>query len=165
MNAMHTHRYEITVVWTGNRGEGTANYRAYARDHDLRAEGPPPIAASSDPAYRGDAERWNPEQLLVAALSDCHMLWYLHACAVGGVNVLAYEDRAEGAMETSKDGSGHFTEVTLRPVVTVADASMTEEAQALHDVAHDKCFIANSVNFPVRHEPEIKVGAADSAAP
>jgi organic hydroperoxide reductase OsmC/OhrA len=161
---MHTHRYETTVTWTGNRGEGTANFRAYARDHDVLAEGRPPIAASSDPGLRGDPERWNPELLLVAALSECHMLWHLHLCAVGGVVVEAYEDRAEGVMTTTKDGSGQFTEVVLRPVVTVADASMTEKAQALHPKAHEMCFIANSVNFPVRHEPTVEVAEGRPAA-
>jgi organic hydroperoxide reductase OsmC/OhrA len=151
------HRYETTVVWTGNRGEGTANYRAYGRDHEVRAEGVPPIAGSADRTFRGDADRWNPEQLLVAALSQCHMLAYLHQCAVGGVVVLAYEDRAEGTLATTKEGSGHFTEVVLRPVVTVSDASMTEKAGALHDKAHELCFIASSVNFPVRHEPTAQV--------
>lgn len=150
---MTEHRYETTVVWTGNTGEGTASFRAYKRDHDVRAEGPPPIAASSDPAFRGDPERWNPEQMLVASLSQCHMLWHLLLCAIRGVVVVAYEDRAEGTMEMTKDGGGRFTEVVLRPRVTVADASMTAKAQELHEEAHAKCFIAQSMNFPVRHEP------------
>jgi organic hydroperoxide reductase OsmC/OhrA len=156
---MHTHRYETTVVWTGNRGEGTASFRAYARDHEVHSDGRPPIPASSDPGFRGDPTRWNPEQLLVAALSECHLLWHLHLCAVGGVVVVAYEDRAEGTMAENEDGGGHFTEVVLRPVVTVAEASMTEKAQALHAKAHEMCFIANSVNFPVRHEPTVQIAA------
>lgn len=154
---MNTHRYETTVIWTGNRGEGTANYRAYGRDHEIRGDGRPTILGSSDPAFRGDRDRWNPEQLLVAALSDCHMLYFLHLCAVGGVVVVAYEDRAEGVMTQSKEGGGHFVEATLRPVVTVADESMAAAAQELHDKAHDLCFIASSVNFPVRHEPSVRV--------
>ena len=152
-----SHRYEVAVVWTGNRGEGTAGYRAYGRDHEVTAEGRPALHGSSDPVFRGDAERWNPEQLLVAALSQCHLLSYLHVCAVSDVVVVAYEDRADGEMVTTDEGGGRFTEVTLRPVVTVADASMVEPARGLHARAHELCFISSSVNFPVRHEPEIRV--------
>jgi organic hydroperoxide reductase OsmC/OhrA len=151
------HRYEATVVWTGNRGEGTTSYRAYARDHEVTADGRPAIAGSSDPVFRGDPARWNPEQLLVASLSQCHLLEYLHLCAVSGVVVVAYEDRPVGVMTETEDGGGRFTEVTLKPVVTVADASMTDAASELHVRAHELCFIASSVNFPVRHEPEIRV--------
>lgn len=154
---MREHRYETTVVWTGNTGEGTANYRAYTRDLEARGDGLPPIPSSSDPAFRGDPERWNPELLLVSALSQCHMLWHLHLCATGGVVVVAYEDRAEGTMAQTDDGGGHFTEVVLRPRVTVADASMTAKAQELHEPAHARCFIAQSMNFPVRHEPSVDV--------
>jgi organic hydroperoxide reductase OsmC/OhrA len=160
MSSGKAHRYAVEVSWTGNRGQGTASYRAYARDHVLRADGRPPIPGSSDPVFRGDPERWNPEQLLVASLSQCHLLWYLHVCAVSGVVVVAYQDRAEGVMMEGEDGGGRFTEVTLRPVVTVAEASMAASALELHDRAHELCFIANSVNFPVRHEPEIRVHGA-----
>ena len=147
-----THAYAITTTWTGNRGQGTASYRAYGRDHDLAAEGRSTLGASSDPAFRGEADRWNPELLLVAALSDCHLLAYLHLCAVNGVVVTAYRDEATGTMEQVGDG-GRFTEVVLHPVVTVADESMIERANALHHDAHASCFIAGSVNFPVRTEP------------
>ena len=146
------HTYEITATWTGNRGEGTSHYRAYGRDHDLSAEGRPVLPASSDPAFRGDPTRWNPELLLVAALSDCHLLSYLHLCAVHGVVVTAYRDQAVGVMEQTGDG-GRFAEVVLRPVVTVAEESMIPAANSLHHEAHENCFIANSVNFPVRTEP------------
>jgi organic hydroperoxide reductase OsmC/OhrA len=152
-----THRYEVTVVWTGNQGEGTASYRAYARDHEVTGDGTPSIPGSSDPTFSGDPERWNPEQLLVASLSQCHLLSYLHLCAVSGVVVVAYEDHPDGVMIETEDGGGRFTEVTLRPVVTVAEASMTETALELHGRAGELCFIASSVNFPVRHEPEIHV--------
>lgn len=154
-----THTYAITTTWTGNRGEGTSGYRAYGRDHDLDAVGRPTLQASSDPAFRGDPERWNPELLLVAALSDCHLLAYLHLCAVNGVVVTAYTDNAEGTMAQVGDG-GHFTEVVLRPRVTVADASMITAANALHHDAHRRCFIAASVSFPVRTEPTSTVGEA-----
>lgn len=151
------HTYDVTVTWTGNQGTGTSGYRAFGRDHDVTADGPPPLAASADPAFRGDAARWNPEQELVAALSQCHMLWYLHLCAVAKVVVTAYEDTARGTMVLGPDGGGRFTEVVLRPRITIADAAMADTAAALHHDANAKCFIANSVNFPVHHEPEITV--------
>jgi len=158
-----THSYEVAVSWTGNTGEGTADYRAYSRDHEVTAEGRPAIAGSSDPTFRGDAARWNPEQLLVAALSQCHLLWYLHLCAVSEVIVVAYEDHAVGEMAQDEDGGGRFTEVTLRPVVTVADEPMTATALELHPRAHELCFVASSVNFPVRHEPRIEVAPTSSS--
>jgi organic hydroperoxide reductase OsmC/OhrA len=149
------HQYDITVSWTGNDGEGTASYRSYRRDHDVEAPGRPRIAGSSDPTFRGDAAKWNPEQLLVAALSQCHMLSYLHLCAIDGVVVTAYVDEAHGEMVVNADGSGQFTSVVLRPHVTVADPAMVERAGELHADAGKLCFIARSVNFPVHHEPSI----------
>jgi len=150
-----THSYDVSVTWTGNRGTGTSAYRAYDRAHEVRANGPEVIAGSSDPAFRGDPGRWNPELELTAALSQCHMLAYLHLCVVAGVSVMSYTDAARGVMVENADGSGHFTEVVLRPRVTVASAGMVEKATTLHREAHAKCFIANSVNFPVRHEPVV----------
>jgi organic hydroperoxide reductase OsmC/OhrA len=155
---IRTHSYDVTVAWTGNRGSGTSGYREYGRDHKVtvsgaeEAERPQPIAGSSDSAFRGDAARWNPEQLLVAALAQCHMLSYLHVCATAGIVVTGYTDEAHGTMTETTDGGGHFTEVVLRPRVTVASPDMVEKAAALHREAHERCFIANSVNFPVRHE-------------
>ncbi|MGW4408129.1 OsmC family protein [Nonomuraea sp. NPDC004702] len=149
------HTYTTTVTWTGNRGTGTSGYRDYDRDHDLSAEGRRVIAGSSDPAFRGDPARWNPEQLLVGSLSQCHMLWYLHLCAEAGVVVTGYTDHAAGTMAESGAG-GHFTEVALRPEVTVAAPEMVETAARLHEDAHKACFIAASVNFPVRHEPTVR---------
>ncbi|MEV4439575.1 OsmC family protein [Streptomyces sp. NPDC049577] len=153
------HTYETTVTWTGNQGTGTATYRGYGRDHEIAAEGRPGLLGSSDPAFRGDAARWNPELLLLAALSECHMLAYLHVCASAGVVVTAYTDQAHGTMRETAEG-GHFTEAVLRPRVEVADAAMTERAAALHEAAHRGCFIAASVNFPVRHEPVVTVRGA-----
>jgi organic hydroperoxide reductase OsmC/OhrA len=153
-----THSYDVTITWTGNSGTGTSGYRDYARAHQVTADGPPPIAASSDQALRGDASRWNPEQLLTAALSQCHMLWYLHLCADAGVIVTGYTDQAHGTMKEAADGGGHFTEVMLRPRITVTSPAMIDMAMRLHEVANSKCFIANSVNFPVRHQPVITVG-------
>ncbi|GHF47047.1 peroxiredoxin [Streptomyces mashuensis] len=159
-----THTYDVAVTWTGNQGAGTATYRSFTRDHDVHAPGVPgkqPIAASSDPAFRGDPARWNPEELLVASLAQCHMLWYLHLCATGGVNVVAYEDRAHGVMTMdAHGGGGQITEVTLRPQVTVADAATAGKARALHADVPALCFIARSVNFPVHHEPVIHVAPA-----
>jgi organic hydroperoxide reductase OsmC/OhrA len=153
-----THAYDVTVEWTGNLGPGTTDHRSYSRDHELSAGATTPIAASSDPAFRGDPSRWNPEQLLVASVAQCHMLWYLHLCSVGGVTVLAYADRAHGVMTMDeRGGGGQITEVVLRPEVTVADASMAEKALALHGDVHSLCFIARSVNFPIRHVPVIGV--------
>ncbi len=150
------HHYETTVRWIGNKGTGTSAYRAYSRDHDIRSPGKPAIPGSSDPAFHGDAARYNPEEMLVASLSTCHMLWYLHLCAVGKVVVLDYQDNAEGVMEESEDGGGRFVEVTLRPVITVTSESDIETAKRLHHGAHEKCFVANSVNFPVGCEPVIR---------
>ncbi|GGJ83893.1 peroxiredoxin [Pilimelia anulata] len=149
------HRYAVTVTWTGNRGPGTSDYRAYGREHDVAAEGLPPIAGSADPTFRGDAARWNPEQLLLAALAQCHLLSYLHLCATNGVVVTAYADRARGRMSAGAKG-GRFTEAVLYPEVTVAEAGMVARATELHADAHRACFIANSVNFPVRHEPTVR---------
>lgn len=155
----HEHTYRVTVRWTGNRGEGTASYRGYDRAHEVRADGPPAIPGSSDPNFRGDPARWNPEQLLVAALSQCHMLWYLHLAAEAGVVVTAYADDAAGTMVTDSTGGGRFTAVVLRPRVEVADAGMAQAAEGLHHQANELCFVANSVAFPVRHEPAVSVAA------
>lgn len=151
-----THTYAITTTWTGNRGAGTSHYRAYGRDHDLSADGRTVLPASADPAFRGDPSRWNPELLLVAALSDCHLLSYLHLCAVHDVVVIGYHDEAVGVMQQTGDG-GRFTEVVLHPMVTVAEESMIAAANALHHQAHENCFIASSVNFPVRTEPTARL--------
>lgn len=163
VNVSRHHHYEVTVAWTGNRGTGTSSYRGYGREHAVSARGRPVIQASSDPAFRGDDARWNPELELVAALSQCHMLSYLHVCVSAGIVVTSYADPAYGAMAEDTDGGGRFTEVVLRPQVTVAAPEMIERATALHEEAHAKCFIANSVNFPVRHEPVVCFGGWASA--
>ena len=152
------HKYETRTTWTGDRGQGTVDYRSYERTLETTSPGRPAIACSSDPAFRGKDDRWNPELLLVAALSQCHMLSYLHRCAVGGVVVTGYVDAAEGVMVETEDGGGRFEDVVLRPLVTVAEAGMVERPQALHEDASALCFIAASVNFPVRHEPQAVVG-------
>ncbi len=156
MSKGHQHHYQVAVTWTGNRGSGTSGYRDYGREHEIRIEGKVTLAGSSDPTFRGDASKHNPEDMLVTALSTCHMLSYLHQAVLAGVVVTAYTDSAEGSMETDEHG-GRFTEVVLRPVVTISAASDAIKAEAAHEPAHHACFIANSVNFPVRCEPRIVV--------
>lgn len=151
------HNYSTRTEWTGNLGEGTANYRAYSRDHAISAAGRPDLLGSSDPAFRGDASRWNPEDLLVASLSACHMLWYLHLCAQARIAVLAYRDDAVGTMVEEAGGGGRFTRAVLRPVATLAAGGDAVLARALHAEAHRLCYIANSVNFPVSIEPTVLV--------
>ncbi len=150
------HRYQLTAEWTGNRGTGTSGYRDYDRSVTISTDGKPDLLASADKPFRGDPARWNPEDMLLAALSQCHLLSYLHACVTAGVVVVGYTDAATGIMRQQGDG-GAFAEVVLHPRVTVADASMVDAAMAAHEQAHEWCFIANSVNFPVRHEAVIDV--------
>ena len=152
------HHYRVRSEWTGNRGVGTTGYRDYDRLVTLSSAGKPDLYASSDKPFRGDPHRWNPEDLLVAALSECHLLSYLHACVAAGVVMTAYQDEATGRMIQDGGNGGAFAEVVLHPHVTVADASMVDAAIAAHHDAHEWCFIANSVNFPVRVEPTVVVG-------
>ncbi|MGX1791468.1 OsmC family protein [Microbacterium sp. NPDC055312] len=159
MAPLGEHHYALTTTWTGNRGTGTSGYRDYARDVTIGIPGKPDLLASADKPFRGDPARWNPEDLLVAALSECHLLSYLHACVTAGVVVTAYLDEATGVMREDGRGAGAFAEVTLRPRVRVADESMLEAAQQAHHTAHEWCFIANSVNFPVHHEATVVVGS------
>lgn len=152
---MKQHTYKVQVDWTGNSGEGTKTYKGYRRDHTIACAGKAQIGGSSDPSFRGDASRYNPEELLVASLSACHMLWYLHLCSVNHVTVLEYRDAAVGVMEEREDGSGAFVRVVLKPVVKVGAGDDVARAHALHAEAHHMCFIANSVKFPVEHAAEI----------
>jgi len=158
------HIYETDLIWTGNLGNGTKTYKGYSRAHEISIEGKPVIVGSSDPHFNGDASRYNPEELLVAALSACHMLYYLHLCADAGVVVTDYKDTASGKMIETPDGGGHFTEVILKPRVVITKESDAEKAEELHHKAHELCFIANSVNFPVRAEPTISVEKSSTAA-
>jgi len=152
MSHMHKeHQYQTSLLWTGNRGQGTVRYTGYERSFTLHAAGKADIMGSSDPAFRGDPTRYNPEELLVASLSSCHMLQFLHECSIAGVSVVEYMDHASGTMEETAGGGGRMTEVVLHPIVTVALREMVEKAEACHEAAHRKCFIANSCNFPVRH--------------
>ncbi len=151
------HRYALSMQWTGNNGTGTSDYQSYSRNHIFRIKNKPDLEGSSDIAFRGDATKYNPEELLVASLSSCHMLWYLHLCCNEGIIVEQYEDNAEGLMQELSDGSGKFEKVILRPTVIISREDMVEKAKQLHEQANAKCFIANSCNFPVHHEPRIMV--------
>lgn len=152
---MRSHSYAVTAVWTGNTGTGTSGYRDYARSVDVTSDGVPLLPVSADRAFRGDRTRWNPELLLLAALSECHLLSYLHACVEAGVVVTGYRDAASGTMVEDGAGGGRFTEVLLRPQVVVADHAMVEAATGAHALASQRCFIAASMAFPVRHEPRV----------
>jgi organic hydroperoxide reductase OsmC/OhrA len=154
---MSNHFYKATITWTGNTGNGTSSYRAYERSHSISVDGKPSIPGSSDPAFRGDATKYNPEELLIASISSCHMLWYLHLCTEAGVKVVDYVDSATGTMVETADGGGHFAEVTLYPKVIVSDQSMIDKANELHHKANKLCFIANSCNFPITHKPTCEV--------
>lgn len=158
-----SHRYEIHLEWTGAGSTGTRNYGAYARNYTVRVEGKAELSGSADPVYRGDPSKVNPEELLVASLSACHMLWYLHLCADAGVVVTRYRDQASGLLELDRATGGRFSEVTLRPRVEVSSGDLAL-ARALHEEARRKCFIANSVSFPVRHEPEVEPAAPPGVA-
>ena len=149
------HSYRVSVEWTGNRGIGTLNHAGYGRDHTISAGAKPPIAGSSDPAFRGDPARWNPEELLLASISACHKLWYLGLCAKAGITVLSYRDDARATMAEDRNGAGRFISAELRPRVTLRAGADAAAAASLHRDAHDYCFIASSVNFPIECDPVI----------
>jgi organic hydroperoxide reductase OsmC/OhrA len=150
------HSYSVGIKWTGNTGVGTLNYQSYQRDHVISAENKVDIEGSSDVCFRGNETKYNPEELLVASLASCHMLWYLHLCAQAGITVTHYFDHASGTMKESANGGGQFAEVVLHPQVTILQTASIEQAIELHHKAHELCFIANSVNFPVRHVAKVK---------
>ncbi|MPV85190.1 OsmC family protein [Ostreibacterium oceani] len=154
---MKKHHYKAQIEWTGNEGDGTLNYRAYNRNHQIQIDGKTPaIAGSADPAFLGDKSRYNPEDLFLSSISACHMLWYLHLCSVHHIVVTEYVDYATGVMAETDDGSGRFTEVTLHPHVVITDASHIPKANELHETANKMCFIANSCNFNIGHEPNTR---------
>src|ERR1700748_3211315 len=151
------HHYTTQITWTGNKGTGTSGYTEYERSHLIQTGNKVTIEASSDAPFRGDVSKYNPEDLFLASIASCHMLWYLHLCADNGIIVKNYVDNPEGVLETFANGSGKFTIITLRPVVNVTDMSMIETAQMLHHNAHEMCFMANSVNFEIFIEPQINI--------
>ena len=156
---MKEHHYQVKNEWTGNRGSGTLDYRAYARDHVISVAGKSAsISGSSDPAFRGDSKRYNPEELFVSSLSACHMLWYLHLASVNGITVLEYVDHADGTMAEDADGTGRFSAVSLNPHIVIAQADKLDRARELHQEAGAKCFIANSVKLKLAYGGEIVAG-------
>lgn len=160
MSMNKQHNYKLTIQWTGNSGTGTSAYTAYTRHHQVLIDNKPVMNLSSDPAFKGDKTKHNPEELLLASISSCHMLWYLHLCATAGIIVTDYVDNATGIMEETSNGGGQFTEVTLYPVVTITEAAMIEKANELHKKANEHCFISNSLNFAVHHEPVCHVAGS-----
>ncbi len=150
---MKEHHYYPVITWTGNTGEGTKDYKAYERDHIIEVAGKPAIQGTSEAFYPGNQSRYNPEELLVASLSSCHMLWYLHLCAVNKIVITAYVDKPVGTMQNTPDGGGRFTGVSLKPEITIEGKADEELLQTLHQQANKLCFIANSCNFPVSHQP------------
>lgn len=155
---MKKHNYSIKIEWTGNEGLGTLNYKAYNRNHTIISEGKyAHIDGSSDPAFMGDKSKYNPEDLFLSSLSACHMLWYLHLCSTYKIIVVEYYDIAQGVMKEDNNGSGKFTEVTLNPIVKITDPSMINKANELHKEANKMCFIANSCNFPIKHNPKTTI--------
>lgn len=157
---MTDHSYEVAVRWTGDRGTGTSGYRDYGRDHTISAAGKQDVAGSADPAFRGDRDRWNPEELVLAALAQCHMMSYLYVAVQRGFTVVDYQDSASASLDVHRDGTGELTGATLRPVVTILEADRVEDAEAAHAEANRLCFVARSVAFPVHHTPVTKVRAA-----
>ena len=163
MNGLHN--YKLSLKWDGNKGSGTSDYKAYGRDYSINFDYKKKLSGSSDPTFWGDKSKYNPEDMLLAALSSCHMLSFLHVCTVGGVIVVEYIDHAVGKMETTPDGAGLFLSVTLNPIVTVSDPSMIDKANRLHKKAIELCFIANSVSFPIYHKPVAKAVIAQQGTP
>lgn len=159
------HFYKAKINWTGNLGTGTSAYTAYSRNHEVSGDGEKEIIkASADAVYRGEASRYNPEELVVAAVAGCHMLWYLHLCADAGVIVVEYEDEARGVLTETYNGNGKFAQITINPQVVITSDSDAEKALALHDRAHEFCFIANSMNFPVYYKPTVFFESEKAAA-
>lgn len=154
------HQYKTALTWTGNKGSGTMDYRSYDRNYVISIDHKADLSGSSDSAFLGDKTQHNPEDLLVSSLSSCHMLWYLHLCSQNDIIVMDYKDNAVGTMIEESNGSGRFTEVTLNPVVTITNKADIDKANALHEQANKMCFIANSCNFPVKHQPHCVVEGA-----
>jgi organic hydroperoxide reductase OsmC/OhrA len=150
------HTYKTLLVWEGNLGTGTSTYQGYSRRWKIKVDGKADLPGSADPGFRGEAERLNPEDLLVASLSSCHMLTYLALCAQNRISVVSYRDEATGVMKTTPDGGGRFESVTLHPQVEISDPGLVDRAAQLHEKAHSLCFVASSVNFPVHHDAAVK---------
>lgn len=154
---MKTHQYQSLIKWTGNKGKGTNSYASYERSYEVIAESKPTLHGSADPAFRGDATTHNPEDLFLASISSCHMLWYLHFCSENKITVVDYQDSAAASMKVTKEGKGYFKEAVLKPQVVILEKEKAELAQSLHQKANEYCFIANSCNFPISHKPSILI--------
>ena len=155
---MRSHDYRALLIWDGNLGEGTSGYAAYGRQYRIVIDGKAELHGSANPAFRGEREKHDPEDLFLASISSCHMLSYLALCARAGIRVVAYEDHASGTLVLDGAGGGRFSEVTLRPSVTIAGHD-ADRAAAMHDKAHELCFIANSCSVPIRHDATVRVAA------
>ncbi|WKK78095.2 OsmC family protein [Marivirga salinae] len=153
---MKSYHYQSLIKWTGNIGKGTNSYSSYERSYDIIIKNKPILKGSADPAFRGNADLHNPEDLFLASISSCHMLWYLHLCSVNKITVIDYHDKATAKMEETAKGKGHFIEAILRPEVVILEKDKIELAESLHQKANEFCFIANSCNFPIHHNPTIK---------
>lgn len=154
---MASHSYSLTLDWQGNKGSGTSSYRAYGRDYVISMEGKPDILGTSDPAFLGDPKKHNPEDMFLASVASCHMLWYLHLASSAGIVVTAYEDKAEAEMVMNKDGSGQFSSITLKPTVTITEPDKAAVAEKIHEDVGTMCFIARSISVPIRHKATIIV--------
>lgn len=150
------HAYKSSLTWTGNKGSGTMDYRSYDRDFVVSIENKAPISGSSDSVFLGDKTKYNPEDLLLASVSSCHMLWYLHLCSKNEIVVMEYKDNAVGTMLENSDGSGQFKGILLQPEVLISNKNQKDLANSLHEEANKMCFIANSLNFKVKHTPSCK---------
>lgn len=151
------HEFAARLVWDGNLGEGTSSYKSYGRQYRAQVAGKPDLAGSADPAFRGDPDKHNPEDLFLVSIAACHMLFYLSLCARNGIRVVAYEDDVRGTLRVDPSGGGRFEEVTLRPRVRIASEEDRTRALELHETAHELCFIANSCSAPIRHEATVEV--------
>jgi organic hydroperoxide reductase OsmC/OhrA len=159
MNTLHN--YKLATKWTGNQGTGTSNYKDFVRSYNIQIENKADILGSSDPEFRGDKTKHNPEELLLASVSSCHMLWYLHFCAENKIIVTDYVDNATAILEETEDGNGKFSSITLNPSITITEKSMVELATELHKKANEFCFVANSLNLKVDHKPIFNVVEVD----
>jgi organic hydroperoxide reductase OsmC/OhrA len=147
------HEFSCQTEWTGNRGEGTSGLRKFDRTWSISTPGRAVVEGSADPQFGGKADRPNPEDLLMASLSACHMLWYLHLATVAGIVVQSYVDKPVGYGEVEKSGVGRFLRATLRPHIVLAAGTDQAKADAIHHEIHKYCFIARSVNFPIDYAP------------
>lgn len=150
------HIFKATLNWKPKEGENTQNPRNYTRDHEVKITDKKLLQLSAAKSFRGDTNLLNPEDLLLSAITSCHMMSYLYVCSQNQVEILSYSDNSEGILEVVGDG-GSFERVDLNPVVTIKNPKDIELAKELHTKANELCFIANSCNFPIHHKAKILV--------